>query len=251
MSMTTVRPSWSIFIGTGKLMLSDGKRSSQRSLYLQIGNDGLRRFLSALLSIWSFSVSDDPHTAQLVLAEEGGPLPPGDAPVLWLTPCASSAADHLTLPASLVSFSAALEQAFHRPPRSHLRIAGEIPLAYAVRDTHSISLLLSFSDHGARFFCARELAPGEIVTLRFSVLDCDHVLAARVIYSFAEADVEVPRYSTGVIFSELDDAGRQLLRDQIVTLYLLQLHELLPAWAFTVGLSAFQIPDSYRPLFRA
>lgn len=232
-------------------MLNDDKRSSQRALHLQIGNDGLRRFLAALLNAWSFSVSDAPQAAQLVLAEEGGPLPPGDAPVLWLTPCPSSAADHLTLPASLVDFSAALEQAFHRPPRSHLRIASEIPVAYTVREMHGISLLQSFSDHGARFYCARELAPGEVVHLRFSVLDCDHALSARVIYSFAEADVEVPRFATGVIFTGLDDAGRQLLRDQIVTLYLLQLHELLPAWAFTVGLAAFQIPPSYRSLFRA
>lgn len=232
-------------------MLTDDLRSAQRTLYLQIGNNGLRRFLLALLDLWSFTATDDPAAAQLFLVDEGCPPPPGTAPIVWLTPCPSSAPDRLTMPLLLEHFSATLEQAFHRPPRSHLRIICDLPLAYVARNSPGVSLLHSFSDQGARFYCNRELAPGETVQLRFSLFDSDHALSARVIYSFAESDNATTRFATGVIFSDLDNTDRQRLRDQVVALYLLQLRERLPAWVFTVGLSAFHVPEPYRLLFRA
>ncbi|HAD03360.1 MAG: hypothetical protein A2091_01065 [Desulfuromonadales bacterium GWD2_61_12] len=229
------------------MIFAETPRTPQRALHLALQNEALQHFLAALLEEWTFVLTPDPAAAELVIAEAGTALPPLPGMVLWLSSLGSESANTLHLPTTIPALSAALEQVFHRPPRSHLRVPLELPARLLIR-AESVSVsLLSISDAGARFELPRELAPGEKVTISLDIGDRHLLLSSTVIYSFPRtAPGGAPFFSTGVIFAQLPPESQQILGDFIVRRYLQRVRERIPSWAFAVALLQFDLSPSLR-----
>jgi len=232
------------------MIIAAPTRAQQRTLYLALQNEALHHFLGALLEEWSFVLTADPAAAELVIAEDGTELPPLSGEILWLTSLASESANTIHLPVTIPDLSSALEQALHRPPRSHLRIPLELPARLLIRSESTSVAVLSLSDAGARFDLARELAPSEKVSISIDIGDRHLLLSGNVIYSFPRTapggDVQ---FSTGVIFAQLPPEIHQILGEFIVRSYLQRVSKRIPTWAFAVALPHFDLPPSLRNYF--
>lgn len=229
------------------MIFPETPRTLQRSLHLALQNEALHLFLSALFEEWSFVLTSDPAEAELVIAEAGAPLPPLPGMVLWLSSLSSESTDTLQLPVTIPALSAALEQVFHRPPRSHLRVPLELPARLLIRAESTSVAVLSISDGGARFDLPRELAPGERVAISLDIGDRHLLLSTTVIYSFPRtAPGDDVHFSTGVIFNQLPPESQQHLSEFIIRCYLQRVRQRIPTWAFTVALIHFNLPPSLR-----
>lgn len=232
------------------MIFPESPRTPQRSLHLALQNEALQLFLAALLQEWSFVLTPDPLAAELVIAEAGMELPPLPGTVLWLSSLSLEDANSILLPVTIPALSAALEQSFHRPPRSHLRVPLELPARLLIRAESTSVSVLSLSDAGARFELPYELAPGERVTIALELDDQLLLLSCTVIYSFARAATGRDTvFSTGVIFAQLPPETHQILGEFIVSSYLQRVSDRIPAWAFTVALRQIALPQSLRSRF--
>lgn len=232
------------------MLFPEAPRTAQRTVHLALENEALRLFLVALLGEWHFVIVPDPAAAELVIAESGVELPPLPGLIIRLSSFAGGNTPALQLPMTIPDLSAALEQALHRPPRAHLRAPLTLPARLLIRAESLSVSVLSLSNAGARFELPHELTAGEKITISLEIDDHHLLLSSTVIYAFHRTGPGGSDFfSTGVIFTQLPPEKQQLLSEFIIRSFLQKVRDRIPAWAFAVALSHFDLPPALRVLF--
>lgn len=225
------------------MLIDTLSRSLEKRLCLFVRNEPFRLVLGGLLREWRYSLQETPTGSDLLLAEDGFPVPEEDAPVLWLTRSRYGERGRVGLPLSLEDLWAHLESRFHKPPRSHIRIYLELPATLEARNETDEIRITSLSDLGARFELHRELAPGEELVLDLSIAGRRFKLPSRVIYMVPQGDLEGSgKAQIGVIFDKPDKGVRDALRGFIIHSYLERVREGMAGSVFREGLSHFDVP---------
>lgn len=224
-------------------MLETPPKAFEKRVCLRVRNASFGAVLAALLEEWRYTLLDDPSAANLVLAEEGVELPEASGTVLWLTRSRYGERNRLSLPLELEGLWADLENRFHRPPRSHIRITLELPVAVKVRGEEVAATVTSLSDLGARIEFPLELVQGETLQLDLSLNETSLALEGRVIYVIADGDLDgSTRTRVGVIFDGLSSEQRGRLRAFVVRSYLERIRARLDGSVFRQGLAHFSVP---------
>lgn len=222
-------------------------RNKNKSIYLCIGNEGLRLFLAALLSEWGFTVStscpEEPE--DLLLTDESCSNCFDHAKRINLISSAYFDSDHINLPITLEQLWRVLEKSFHRPPRHHLRLVVDYPISMKIRGQEYSGQLGSLSPAGARLSLPRELAIGELFPVILPLPQRTLHLLGKVIYvtTFPDSD---DRYDAGILFERIEPEDKILLRDTIILTFFANIRNHLPRWAFEVGISHFDLSPDLR-----
>lgn len=218
-------------------------RSLEKRLCLLLRDEPFRQVVAVLLEQWGYTVLEAPTDSEMILAEEGCPVPEESGPVLWLTRSRYGERNRIPLPLSVEGLWSTLENRFHKPPRSHIRIGLVLPATVHVRDEVVDTAVSSLSDLGARFDFHRELVQGEELLLHLTVSGRPLALEGRVIYVIPHGDLDgSARTRVGVIFDRLPQEGREELRTFIVRTYLERVRARLDGSTFRKGLAHFDVP---------
>ena len=217
----------------------------EKRLCLLVRNESFRLVLAGLLGEWRYSVQKNPAAADLLLAEDGFPVPEDGAPVLWLTRNGYEELDRLGLPLSLEEVWAELESRFYKPARSRIRIKLVLPAILEVRNEKVEISITSLSDLGGRFDLDRELAPGEELVLVLTIARRRLRLPGRVIYVVPRGDLDGSgKAQVGVIFDYRAKSLRKVLHDFIIQSYFERVRAGMAAHIFMEGLSHFDVPPA-------
>ncbi|WP_027715329.1 PilZ domain-containing protein [Desulfuromonas sp. TF] len=220
-------------------------KPSENRLCLFVRNESFRLVLAGLLGEWRYSVQKNPAAADLLLAEDGSPVPEDGAPVLWLTRTRCEEQDRLGLPFSLEELWTELERRFYKPARSRIRIRLALPATLEVRNETVEISITSLSDLGGRFDLDRELAPGEELVLGLTIARRRLKLSARVIYVVPLGDLDRSgKAQIGVIFDYRARSLRKVLHDFVIQTYLERVRAGMDAPVFMEGLSHFDVPPA-------
>lgn len=208
-------------------------------------SEGLAALLRGLLTQWNYALLDAPAADDLLLVEEGCLAPVGHLNVLWLTSSRYEGRNRLCLPLPMEELWRNVESRYHKPPRNHIRIAVQIPVAVHARGEIIPAQVASLSDLGMRFDFPRELVSGEELRLEL-VLDGDALsMAGRVIYVVPRGDLEgTGRSEVGVIFARTPSETHTRVREHILWRYLAAVRRETPEGLFREGLKFFRIPEN-------
>lgn len=222
-------------------------RGNEKKLHLCINNEGLSLFLAALLSEWGFNVSTTcPESPdELLLAEENCSRCSEHRKRVDLISSAYLDNDQVNLPIVIEQLWRVTEKHYHLPPRHHLRLAVDYPIAMNIRGQEQPGRLTSLSPAGGRLSLPRELAGGEIFPIVLPLPQQTLHLTAKVIYvtTFPDSD---NRYDAGVLFERISGEEKILLRDNIILTFFTNIRPHLPRWAFEVGISQFDLSPALR-----
>lgn len=220
---------------------------SEKKIALSLSNEGLRLFITALLEEWRFTVSTACPENQdvLLLAEENCDRCLGHAMRVNLISSPYIDSDHVNLPITLEQLWRVLEKHYHLPPRHHLRLAVDFPIAMEIRGEKQPGRLCSLSPAGARLSLPRELAIGEIFPVVLPLQQHQLHLQAKVIYVTTFPDSN-NRYDAGVLFERISAEDKALLRDTIILTFFNNIRLHLPRWAFEVGISHCALSPALR-----
>lgn len=162
------------------------------------------RLLTELLVGWKYTVTDNPHQADLLLVERGLPSPATDARVVWLTPLPLADESALLVPVSLTQLYLLLEEHFFPTPRRHIRISLEADLDLQINGRWLEGRLVSLSDRGARMTCPVELPKGTVLTVEVTLGVKTERMPVEVLYCIPAGDSVDRHPQVGVLFKPQD-----------------------------------------------
>ena len=222
-------------------------RASEKKIHLCLNNEGLRLFLTALLSDWGFIVNTAcPESPKELLLTDGNCLSCAKHPRrVNLITSAYVDSDHVNLPIVLEGLWRVLEKHYHVPPRHHLRLVVDYPITMEIRGQEQPGQLHSLSAAGARLSLPRELAIGELFPVILPLPQRTLHLSGKVIYVTTFPDSN-KRYDAGVLFDRISSEDKTLLRDNIILTFFTRIRPHLPRWAFEVGISYCDLSPSLR-----
>jgi len=230
----------SLFAGTSL-------RTAEKRICPLVREPDFQTVLAALLEVWGYTVVSRPDGQDLVLAEEGLALPPGFDATIRLTRSGDPGRDRLALPLEVEALWAALEPFFHKTPRSHIRIALDLPATVVCRGRMEATRISSLSDLGTRFRLSRERVKGEPLELDLVIAGHPLRLAGRVIYVVPRGDlVGSGACEVGMLLAHSRCEIRTQLREFVVRSYLERVNRRLPREVFCGGLENFRLPATVR-----
>lgn len=223
------------------MLLKKVYRTTDRRLALAVRSAACEAVLAALLRQWGYRIAPSAAADLLLVTEAGLPSAAPSGPVLRLVPTGSAGTGELALPMKIGDLSLALEGYFNQPPRRHLRIALNLPVAVEVRHRLERTILCSLSDRGGRFRLSQALPAQEKVVVCLPGAE-ESLLEGKVIYSIDRGDIGGEGFDIGVIFEEMAPSLRQELHARIVYAFLQRIRKLLPAAVFAEGTALFRLP---------
>lgn len=206
-------------------------------------SQALEALLRGLLTQWRYTVLETPAADDMLLVEEGCLAPADSNTVLWLTSSRYQGRNRLGLPLLPEELWRQLECRYHKPPRNHIRISGQVPAILQAHGDDTAIQIVSLSDLGVRFEFPRELVNGEPVTLLATLEGESLTMEGRVIYVVPKGDLEgTGRSEIGVIFDRTPQETRNRVREYILWRYLALARPQMPEELFCRGLEFFQVP---------
>lgn len=220
-------------------ILKNINRHERKCVGLATRSEALHDFLAALLEEWGHLLLTFPDANAPLFAENGCSAGSGWAETLRLGPPESGQPAALDFPLSLERLWRTLESRFFEPPRVHIRIGVQMPIKLNIRNRAVDAMLVNLSDLGCRVDLPLELVRGEEPLLQLRLYKQTQIIQGKVFYVIPGNDF--PEFQVGIHFERIVPENRQLLRDFIVTQYLLRVREKIPAWTFNEGLIFFDL----------
>lgn len=229
------------------LLLNHSRQNVRKKIWLLTADPSFREVLSALLGIWGYTLVSEADRESLLLAEDDLVVPAAYGGLIRLTRSRYLGRDSLPLPLPVEDLWASLEARFHRPPRNHIRIALDLPVAVSARGERETTRISSLSDLGTRFLLSRELVNQEPLTLEMTVDGIDYRLAGRVIYVVPRGEARGSNEcEIGMMFLKPPAEVRTRLRDYVIFRYFDEVRSALPEGVFCDGLKAFELSPRVR-----